>query len=284
MSTVRVLRPVDAHALSGFLSTCPDTTMFLRSNAERAGLEDRGEYLQGTYVGAFADGELRAIAALYWNGNLVVEAPVDLDAVVRACAAAAPRPVRGLIGPAAQVRAAREALGMTERAVQVDNCEGLYALDLDALCVPPALAAGAVVGRRAGPADGAQLVAWRVAYEVEALGAPEQDTTRAACAETVARLIGSGDVFVVEAGGVPVAMSAFNARAPGAVQVGGVYTPPALRGRGHARAVVAASLRLAQSEGARRAVLFTDSAPAERAYVALGFRRIGDYAIVLFAA
>ena len=67
------------------------------------------------------------------------------------------------------------------------------------------------------------------------------------------------------------------------VQVGGVFTPPELRGRGHARAVVAGSLLSARAAGVSRAVLFTEreNAPARRAYQALGFRVVGDYGMVL---
>jgi predicted GNAT family acetyltransferase len=70
---------------------------------------------------------------------------------------------------------------------------------------------------------------------------------------------------------------------PDIVQLGGIYTPPRLRGRGYARAAVAASLLEARRRGAERAVLFTATPNAERCYAAVGFRRVGDYALVLFA-
>ena len=76
------------------------------------------------------------------------------------------------------------------------------------------------------------------------------------------------------------------ARIPETVQIGAVWTPPELRGRGYARAVVAGALRTAASEGARRAVLFTgeSNTPARQTYQGLGFRRVGDYGIVLFSS
>ncbi len=78
-------------------------------------------------------------------------------------------------------------------------------------------------------------------------------------------------------------MSGFNTRIPEAVQVGGVYTPPALRSRGYARCVVAASLLAARDEGAALGVLFTgeDNIPAQRAYIALGFRHVGAFGLTL---
>ena len=76
-----------------------------------------------------------------------------------------------------------------------------------------------------------------------------------------------------------------NARLPDVVQVGGVWTPRDLRGRGYARCVVAGSLLAVRREGVGRAVLFTDeeNRPARAAYEALGFRVVGDYGLVIFS-
>jgi predicted GNAT family acetyltransferase len=81
-----------------------------------------------------------------------------------------------------------------------------------------------------------------------------------------------------------VAMTSFNAEARGIIQVGGVFTPPSLRGNGFARAAVAASLKLKREQGFRRSVLFTAETnhAARRAYTALGYEVVGDYGLVLF--
>jgi predicted GNAT family acetyltransferase len=76
-------------------------------------------------------------------------------------------------------------------------------------------------------------------------------------------------------------LSAFNAALPDIVQLGGIYTPPALRGRGFAKIAVAASLAAARDRGVSRAVLFTNNPSAVRTYEAVGFRRTGDYSLVL---
>jgi predicted GNAT family acetyltransferase len=68
---------------------------------------------------------------------------------------------------------------------------------------------------------------------------------------------------------------------PDIVQLGGIYTPPELRGRGYAKAAVDASLLAAIERGATRAVLFTNNPSAARSYEAVGFRRLGDYGLVL---
>jgi predicted GNAT family acetyltransferase len=82
-----------------------------------------------------------------------------------------------------------------------------------------------------------------------------------------------------------VSYSVFNATLPEIVQIGGVWTPSELRGRGYARSVVAGSLLAAREQGVRRAVLFADplNAAARAAYLALGFRIVGDYGLVLLA-
>ncbi|MEZ4241611.1 MAG: GNAT family N-acetyltransferase [Myxococcota bacterium] len=271
----RLLTPADVPAVEAFLADRADTSMFLRSNLRAAGIVDRGQRYQGAWVGAFAEG-LSGVACHGWNGMLLLQAPLGaLPALVDAAVAASGRAVAGFTGPTDQVRAAREHLGWTARTAALDSDEDLFALDLGALVAGP----GAV--RRAGAADVAALVPWRFAYEQETLGraaAPE------AVADSLAASAADGALFVAEADGALVAMSAFNARLPDTVQIGGVYTPPALRGRGHGRAVVGGSLRLAAAEGVQRAILFTDrdNAPAQRAYRALGFHVVGSYGLVLF--
>src|SRR5690606_11892125 len=110
---------------------------------------------------------------------------------------------------------------------------------------------------------------------------PELDASSAAEIEPLLR---QESCFLLERDGDPVAFSAFNARLPDCVQIGGVFTPPALRGRGYARAVVAGSLLHARAAGATRSVLFTgkENAAARRAYHALGYRVVGEYGLVLF--
>ncbi len=83
-------------------------------------------------------------------------------------------------------------------------------------------------------------------------------------------------------GDTPLAMTGFNARLPDIVQVGGVYTPPDLRGRGHARRAVALHLAAARDAGIRRATLFSGSDMASRAYRSIGFRQIGDWTLLIF--
>jgi hypothetical protein len=51
----------------------------------------------------------------------------------------------------------------------------------------------------------------------------------------------------------------------------------------YGRMVVAGALKLGEQEGVRRAVLYTEDVMARRASEALGFKRIGDYGVIVFA-
>lgn len=146
------------------------------------------------------------------------------------------------------------------------------------------MTAGRLSWRRAVVADQALLSAWRCDYCRETLGATDGDALRANAAADIAAWVAAGDVFVLtDAAGTLLSMATHNARIPDMVQIGGVWTMPALRGQGLARAVVAGALLAARQDGVQSAVLFTgkQDEPARRAYRSLGFRIVTEYAIVL---
>ncbi len=261
---IRILRSGDEAALESFLAPRADTSMFLRSNARRAGLKDQGRPLQATYAAAFGPEGISAVAAHCWNGFLLVQAPEQLREVTRAALSASGRALKGISGPADQ---------------PLDDAELLYSLDLSRLRVPPLLST--LTFRRPRDADLPGLILWREQYLVETgLAAPGPDL-HAAARSGIELLQAQGDQWLLEDAGAPVSYTAFNARLPDVVQVGGVWTPPGRRGRGYARCAVAGSLLEARAGGARRAILFTGSAQAARAYEALGFERSGDYGLLI---
>jgi GNAT superfamily N-acetyltransferase len=285
MTHVRTLAPGDEPELERFLSGHPDTTMFLRGNLRAVGLLDGGERYQGSYAAAFDGERIVSAAAHYWNGNLIVEAPRVLGEVVACAVAAAGRNVRGILGPWSQVVEARHGLGLADAPTQLDSQEQLYAVDLASLRVPTALAEGHV--RCRPPRDDELDLAtdWAIAYGIETLQESEGPDQRASSRSRIETAQLEGRQWLLEADGRPAAYTAFNAVLPDCVQVGGVFTPPALRGRGYARCAVAGSLLVARERGARRSVLFTqdDNYAAQSAYRALGYQRVGDYGLVLFA-
>ena len=280
---VKILRPGDEAALETFLLPRIPSSMFLLGNMRAAGLEDEGEPYQGTYAAAFAEGEIISVVAHYWNNALVFQAPAHLDALWRKAVEVSERPIGGLIGPDEQVDDVKEGLDIGESSIQLDETERLYTLALDELAVPDVLASGQAEARRAELRDLALLTAWQVAYGAETLGEPDTGESREWARSTVERLIREERTWLLEVEGEPVACSSFNTATEEAVQVGGVWTPPDIRSRGYGRAVVAASLLDARAEGVTTAVLFTGQGniPAQRAYTALGFQRVGAYRMVL---
>ena len=282
MAILTLLTTGDEAELERFLIAHADSSMFLRANARKAGLVDGGERLQGTYVAAREGGAIIAVAASCWNGMVIVQGRSDaVGDAAREAAARSGRAVKGFSGPYAQVVAARAALGFAQRPAQIDSREDLFALALDELRVPVALADGRWSCRHPIAADRALLARWSYEYEIEALGF-EHTAEREQQALESYELATSAWLLVVD--GEPVARSGFNAELPDCVQIGGVYTPPALRGRGYARAVVAGSLVDARARGVTRSILFTphDNIAARTAYLALGYRIVGDYGLVLF--
>ncbi|MCB8983174.1 MAG: GNAT family N-acetyltransferase [Ardenticatenaceae bacterium] len=280
--TIQILGPDDEAALEAFLQPRLESSLFLLGNMRVAGLADHGRPYQGTYAAAFVDGVIAGVAALFWNGMLVVQAPEHLEACWRTAVAQAKRPLQGLIGPAAQVQAVKNSLALDAAAIRMDEVEYLYSLKLDDMIVPEMLQMGVWQGRRATSEDLERQTAWRVAYMMEEMN--EADTTELwqRAGQSVQHAVNADRLWLLQVDGRVVASSGFNAAIAEAVQVGGVYTPPEWRSRGYGRAVVAASLLDARAEGVTTGILFTgvDNVPAQKAYEALGFRRIGDYRIL----
>jgi GNAT superfamily N-acetyltransferase len=279
--TLRQLAAGDEALLEEFLRAHADSSMFLRSNLRRAGIAYEGERYQATYAAAFRDGRVIGAAAHCWNGMVLLQAPEQTADVAQACVAWSGRPITGLAGPAEQVHRARVALHLENAATAMDSDEERYALDLSAIIVPPALSGGTVTWRAPHSGERDTLCAWRMAYDIEVSGATDSPESRHRSATALDAQIADGNAWVATQDGVPVSLSAFNATLPDIVQLGGIYTPPELRGRGFAKIAVAASLIAARDRGVSRAVLFTDNPSAVRTYEAVGFRRGGDYSLVL---
>jgi uncharacterized protein len=279
----------DIPALETFLLARMSTSLFLLGNLRSAGMAYNGARYQGTYAAAVEDGtgQIVGVAAHYWNGNVMLQVPpAHASALLRAVLTLSGRALRGLLGALEQVQAARDALDLTPERVQLDAPEILYTLALAELRVPPALANGAVQVRRAVDADLDELCAMQVDFAIESLNEHDSPELRCQQQATISAQIAERRIWIAEAGGRAVAKTAFNAQIDVCVQVGGVFTPLALRGRGYARCAVAQSLLDARAGGATQAVLFTphDNSAAQRAYQALGFVESGAFGLVLLKA
>jgi predicted GNAT family acetyltransferase len=288
MYATRILKETDLAELEAFLLRHSDGTMIMRGNLRVAGVEDHGQRFQGPYAAAYdASGALRAVAVHYQAGNVFAAADDEaaLDAAALAVVAESRRPVTGIIGLRPIVQRVRQVLGMQEAPTQLAQDEGLYALDIAMLRVPPLLG-DARIGRRVPTEDDrALLVDWYRTYEIDGLGAKDSPELTAAVARRFEWMLADGLRCLLTVDGVPCASTGFNSRLPDCVQIGGVFTPVDKRSRGYARAIVAGTLLDARQQGVKRAILFTGehNQPAITAYRALGFERIGDFNITLFA-
>jgi hypothetical protein len=227
----RLLTSPDESLLEEFLASHRDSSMFLRANVRRAGLVYQGKPFQAIYVAAFRDGRVTGVAAHCWNGIVLVQAPEQTAELARACVKWSGRTVTGLSGPLEQVRRARSALGLADADAAREGDEWLYALDLSELVVPTALSNQAIVCRAPRPEERDTLCAWRIAYDIETLGATGSGEEQQRSAEFLDAQIAEGNAWVAIDAGAPVSLSAFNATLPDIVQLGGIYTPPQLRGR-----------------------------------------------------
>ena len=257
---IRVLEPSDEAKVETFLRAHRDSSMFLRSNIRKVGLLYREKPFHALYVALFRHDEVVGVVAHSWNGMLLVQAPEAIEDLARTCVQCSGRRVAGFVGPLGQVRRARAALNLDAACAASEEDESLFALNLADLVMPPLLATGAVSCRPPLAEERGVLLAWRVAYQVEALGATESAEGQRLAGNLLDAQIANHNAWVAVDQGRPVSLSAFNAALPDIVQLGGIYTPPALRGRGYAKVAVAASLVIAAERGASRAVLFVCSA------------------------
>lgn len=258
-------------ALAAFLRTDLPGAVFPLVNLTPAGLP------MHAWV-AIEAGAIRAFVGLTADGMAMPLATPGWVGWAAARAALAGAAVQGMIGRPESVRGLRTALGLGAAPPRKDEVEQGFALDLADLVMPP------LDGCRLEPLGARwrdQAIAWRCAYEVEALAAlPDQAAARAP--GVVDRWIAQGSHRMLVRDGAAMAMTGFNADLGDVVQVGGVWTPPEGRLQGRARAAVALHLAEARRQGVTRALLFAASEPAARAYAAIGFSRSGQIALVLF--
>jgi uncharacterized protein len=287
MPKIQILQPGDEAILEAFLVKYAASSMFLRSNLRAVGLENHGQPFQGKYTAAIEDGQIVAVAAHYWNGMIILQAPTHLESVVTSCLELEKRGIFGITGPANQVENACNILGLERKQFRIAEREIMFSLELCNLTVPIGLVTGHVECRFPILNELELLVEWSVAYQVETLGQIESQKLRDESHQTLERRQADKSHFCLVCGQTPVAYCTFNARLPDIVQIGGVWTPTQLRGNGYGKSVVAGALIYARysrrewlppSQGVTQAVLFTspNNIPAQSAYRAIGFQPTGE--------
>lgn len=104
--------------------------------------------------------------------------------------------------------------------------------------------------RRAGDADRDLLIAWAVAFYMEADHHTDPQRTRSLAERNVdARLHANPMGYYLWSNGAPVSLAGCNGPTAHGIRIGPVYTPPEQRGHGYASAAVAALSQLMLNRG-----------------------------------
>lgn len=273
----------DRPALESFLRQHAPVAMFPLANLMTEGLArplDRDNPPRSLHAYVPEGADMHAVCAITDEGMLLPVLPGGDASVWDALRPLlAGRFAMGIAGEARMARAGLSALGLDRARMRLAEDEPHYLLELAALKVPDCTGMTLVAP---DASDRRLLHDWRIAYHVETLGTPQAEAARAA-ERDLDGWLSRDAIRILLRDGVPVSMSGLNATAGDIVQVGGVFTPPELRRQGLARRAVALALAEQRAAGVTRATLFAASTNAAKAYEAIGFDRIGDYTLALFA-
>ncbi len=266
--------PDQAGEIAGFLSRAPEFAMFPLANLLSHGMVGGHPHAMRFWLLRDASGITDALG-LTDAGMVLPALRPEMARLARGALSALP--LIGIIGPAAQARALEKALSLADAPKSLNKDEPHFALDLKDLAIP----AGPGLLRAMAQAPATVIQGWMADYHLNALHTPP-DQVPERVQSWYNEAVRARTHPVLMHGDRPLAMTGFNAQLDQIVQIGGVYTPPPLRGRGHARRAVALHLAGARASGVRRATLFSASEAAARAYRSIGFRQIGAYSLILF--
>ncbi len=273
----RLAQQQDIPAIERFLLDHVQSSMFALGNLRDFGLNGTAPRAMDMWM---LGDPLWGVFGITNEGMILPQCPNVTDADLAAVAdLIRDRRTMGLAGEATQARRFLRQAGWHDRAAHLDRDEPSFALDLRDLIVPQ------TDGARLVPlsdGDRSLLIRWREAYHLESLGSDPGMALKAA-QKDIDGYIQRDSHRLLMIDDQPVSMTGFNATLPETVQIGGVFTPPALRGRGYARTAVALHLAEMRNRGVALAVLFAASNAAARAYVAIGFAPTGTFSLVLFS-
>lgn len=274
-SNWREVTDADLDWISPFLESHVQSSMFLLDNLQKYGLRSAEPY--GMMIWALPG--QRGVFAITNSGSVMMQAPDATEAEWREAGALIEgRSLFGILAEAGQARTFYQVneLAHLETIKNVD--EPGFRLELSELKLTPR------EGDELKPFEHVPmelLIDWGASYNEELVGISRKE------AEDLTRLntgiyLERDSHRILYQHGKPVSRTGFNAEVGGTVQIGGVYTPKALRGRGHARQAVALHLAEARARGIQTAVLFAATESAATAYKAIGFKRNGAYSLIVF--
>jgi uncharacterized protein len=210
--------------------------------------------------------------------NVVVSQPTNAAAIEFAASALMDQGVDlpGVTGALPEVDAfAAEWESLAGSARRLRMAQGIYAVRS---VRPPRAVAGQM--RLAGADDRDVLVEWFGAFVAESVPA---DSRHQEVEAAVDRRLASSGGFALWEDGEVTSMSGFGGETPHGIRIGPVYTPPRLRRRGYASALVAELSRQLLDEGRDYCFLYTDLAnpTSNRVYMDVGYELVcesADYA------
>ena len=224
------------------------------------------------YLAVVVDGDQVVAAALQTPPYRVVLSEIDVPAAIDLLADdLVERDLPGAAGPVDVVRAFVEArISRGGPPANLEMSERVYRL---AAVRPPR----PVVGRSrvATPDDRSLLIEWAEDFEREALGHADRADVAAGVDRWIAR---RGKTVYLWEDGEAVSLCGVGGLTPNGIRIGPVYTPPAVRGRGYASALVAAVSQAQLDAGRRFVFLFTDlaNATSNHIYQVIGFEPVRD--------
>ena len=277
-SGVRTLGVADMADVQMLLARDPVSNVFVASRVEATGLD--AWRLGGEIWGYHVNGRLESLC--YSGANLVpVEAGPD---AVRAFADRARRQGRrcsSIVGPAdAALALWRQLKPSWGLAREVRACQPLLAIRGSSQTVQPDFRVKPVRPDELDTLLPACVAMFTEEVGISPLGEDDGNSYRA----RVAELVHAGRAFAWMDDGHVVFKAEVGAVTADACQIQGVWTNPALRGRGIAAAGMSAVVEYALRDFASVVSLYVNdyNAPARAVYQRVGFEEIGAFASVLF--
>ncbi|MCL2803963.1 MAG: GNAT family N-acetyltransferase [Micrococcales bacterium] len=227
--------------------------------------------------------EHRRVRALAWSGANLMPVGANTEqaqALARHAAGLGQRPCASIVGPAEAVMAMWQILRPGWGQAR-DIWSNQLLMEISG---PPLVAADPRV-RLARPDEADQVIPAAAAMFAEELGVPPPGPSGTYNA-FVRQMVAHGAIYVRMAeGGQGVEFKADLGAVLGDIaQVQGVWTDPALRGKGLAKAGMAAVVAQTRARGTPRLSLYVNSfnIPAVAAYRRVGFEQVGTFATIMF--